>query len=327
MAIEIVVLGLNETGASIAKILTGMGEAVLVTGYDHDHALARTARKVGTVTRIAMRPEKAVGDADVVFMCLPVSHVKDMLTVIGPELKEDVIIIDTSWLKGNLFGEWTANLPPNRHFVGATPGISPQAMIGAPAAAGEGNTELFKGGVMAMVFAPGTPEDKVEMVMKLVRMLGADPFFVDAGEVDGVMASVEALPAIMSMALVEMVSGLNGWKESQRMAGRAFNAVAGPLKELESDVFAADLNLNQQNVLYRLDAVMARLQELRRLVADGNEEELAQRLDKVQVAYKDWLQIRTAANWDNRQGGRIELPKGGMLATLFGVNLDRGKKS
>lgn len=317
---DILIVGLGEVGGSIGLALARAGSTGRRTGYDADATAARRARKAGAVERLALSVERGAAEAEVVILAVPPAEVRVYLEAMGPRLKPGAVVIDTSSLKLEAMRWASEYLPPERHFVGAVPAVSPAALlIGAPHQ-GEIRADLFDGGLVAMVVPPRTPEAAMDIALSLAQCLRASPFFLDAAEVDGVAATVEELPALLGAALMHVASQSPGWREARRMAGRMFASVTlvGALQP--ATILRETLSLNRDNILRRLDAVMDELETLRAWIAEGNLEALGQRLAATADACEAWLRARGQADWAAEEIAPLEVPRTGMLDRLFGMS-------
>ncbi len=218
MSEELLLVGLGNTGASIGLALKQAGVEAVRVGYDRDARTAKSALQAGAVDRLIHRLETP-GGCDLVIVSVAPSLVQESLTAVFAGLPEGAIVLDASPLKAVTLAWMTAELPAGRYYVGAVPipagvDLSPEALEEvAPQA------DRYKGGLLALVVPPGCPEEVVEVALSIGRVLGASPFFIEAAELDGVAATVEALPALVGAALMRLASDSPGWREARRIAG------------------------------------------------------------------------------------------------------------
>ncbi len=320
MAIDILIVGLGEIGASIGLALAQTGKDEVLTGYDADGSLVREARKVGAVGRQALSLEKACRSADLVILTVPTADAQPYLEAIGANLKQGALLLDASSYIKVAAAEWAArNLAPGRHYVGVVAVIGPASLhIGAPDL-GKPRPDLFEGGMLAMAIPPKTPEEAVEMALVFSRRIDAAPFFLDPAEIDAVTSTIEDLPALLGAVLMRVAMRTPGWQEVRRMGGRRFASVAivgtlQPAKHLQ-----ASLSFNRANTLARLDATIEELQGLRGLIARGENEPLSSLLGEAIEVHDTWLAARCRADWAQEERGKIELPEGRMLDRIIGI--------
>jgi len=324
MTIEVYVVGLNEIGASAARIYDALGDDVVVTGFDMDGAVGRAARKAGTVKSISLDMVKPARKADLVFLALPAQDALDTVKRLGPVLKDGAILFDLSPLKGVYIKEALEVFPEGRTYVGAVPAINPELLFSEPLQAGSGSLEYFKNGVMALVIGSRTPEEVVERVLKLAGILGSEPYFVDAFEVDGMTAAVRELPILSTAAYLHSLAAEPCWKEAQRIAGREFSAMKTPAV-VDARESSAEILMNKTVVLHRLRNFIANLQSLAVLLEKGSEEDLRTFIEESGELFHKWLSMRQTSGWESRSAVPMELPDRSMIASLFGIRPRRKK--
>jgi prephenate dehydrogenase len=325
MTQETMIVGLSQIGASIGLALGRAGWEGTRTGFDPDPRLARKARESGAVERLVLSLAKSCRSADVVILALHAPDVGDYLELLGPEFKTGAVVVDTASMSTGL-EQASRHLPEGRFYIGAVPVVSPLALHRGATGEDQATADLFSGGVLAMVIPPKTPEAVVATVLRLAEHLGTAPFFVDAAELDGVMATVENLPALLSAALVRVAVQTPGWREARRIAGSPFARIAivsalDPPKTLQ-----ASLTLNRDNAVARLDAMVEELKALRSLIADGESEALGERLAEAATAHDAWLSARRNAAWDREEIEHIELPESGMFERMLGIRMRPPRK-
>ncbi len=319
---DTLIVGLEPLGASLGLALGAGGFSQTRTGYDVDHERARAARKSEAVERLALNLERAASQADLILLAVPAGDALKYLEVIVPRLKTGALLLDLASRKYESSAWVAAHLPEGRAAIGGALAVNPDALHVAPDSDGP-RADRFRGGVLALAIPPRTPGAAVDLALALAEHLGASPFFLDAGEIDAVLATVEDLPMLMGAALMRVAIDTPSWREARRLAGGPFASLARtgaaqPPKQLQ-----AALCLNRANILDRLDALIAELSMLRRLVADEElQEELAARLSEAVEAHDLWLAARLRSQWAEEERGGVELPdRGGVVDRLMGFGM------
>ena len=110
--------------------------------------------------------------------------------------------------------------------------------------------DLFDKVLFALAAGVGAEPAALELASNFVETVGAQPFYVDPQEHDGIIAGVEQLPQLLGAALVHMLAGAPGWGEVKRLAGRTFAQSTGLGRSAEHLTYA--LQANRENVLLRL---------------------------------------------------------------------------
>jgi len=310
----IAIVGLGLVGSSIGMALRKEGLTSAVVGHDVDRNVNNLAKKRGAVDRTNWNLISACDEADMVILSMPVGGIEETLRVIGPELRPGCVVVDTATVKRPVLAWAEKYLPESVHFVGANPILSTSSdgQGGVEAA----RADLFQGGLFGIVPGPRTNEDAIKLATDLVYVLGAKPLFLDADEHDGLMAAVEHLPALLALALTEMVTGQPSWRELRKVAGPTFE-LGTQLIATEPVAHSGACVANQDNVLRWIDTFSASLASLRQGLAQGEPEALAARFDEAYVDRQKWLADRTAGQW--HEGPKPEMPaRPNIVNSLFG---------
>jgi prephenate dehydrogenase len=326
MALDMLIIGLDQIGASIGMALAQSEMEVRCTGYDPDGKITRHAKQLGVFDQVTSQPVKASKIADVVVIATPSIDVRDLLEMLGEELKTGAVVLDTSPFKAH-HTTWASELlPDERHYIGAMPILGPEPLLTESPDPTKPRADLFQGGLLAMVVPPKTSEEAVNLALQLAAVLGTTPFFLDPLEHDAVLATVLGLPYLMTVALMQMASRAHNWREIQRIAGRLFiNATdIDPSQLGKSEAYT--LHLNQDVVINKLDEYINELRGLRELITRDEHNALENYLTEAIKARDSWLTIRQSGDWagqDIKPSVPIERP--GFLSRAFGIRPRRPK--
>jgi len=146
MTVQITILGLGQIGGSIGLALAEQKEVLTRVGHDLDVKNARRAEKMGVVDKIEINLPKAIRNADIVLLSLPVDQMRETLEFIAPDLREGAVIMDTGPAK-EVVASWTAQyLPEGRFYVGLTPVLNPAYLYSPEAGLQAAHADLFTGG-------------------------------------------------------------------------------------------------------------------------------------------------------------------------------------
>jgi len=320
MTVRITIVGLGQIGASIGLALADQSELIHRTGHDREMEIAREAEKAGAVDRIEKNLIKAVSDANLVVLSLPVDQIYETMEFIAPELQEGAVVVDTGPNK-QVVEAWAQELlPKGRQYVGLTPVINPLYLHDADSGFAAAHEDLFRGSLMALVAPSRTTAEAIKPVSDLVRLLGATILFTDPLEIDGLMAATHLLPQVMAAGLLNATIDQPGWREGRKVAGKAYAEATGPIVHLdETQTLKASLMLNRENVLRVLDSSIAALQAIRGDLDKQDEGALEGRLERARQGRMKWWFEREAGDWVGSEGPVVQLPDTpGILGRLFG---------
>jgi prephenate dehydrogenase len=162
--------------------------------------------------------------------------------------------------------------------------------------------------------AKADPE-AVKLVADLVTILGASPLFLDPGEHDGLMAAVDHLPTVVSLALMGAVSQQSAWRELRKVAGASFE-IGTQLSSSASPKANADLCLaNRENILRWIDTFSAALASIRRGLAEENSDDVLKRFADAAQQRDLWLRDRATGSWEEQPV--LDTPRSNVFADAF----------
>lgn len=310
----VTIVGTGVIGTSMGLALKQHKEPIRVLGHDKDLLRAKEGVKMGAFDRAEWNLVNACEKADLIVLAIPLSGIRFTLEAIAKDLKQGVVITDTTPNKVDTLAWAQELLPEHAHFVGGNPIVQPAGTGYEHASA-----DLFRGRLYCLTPAATANETAVETMLALVSLLGAAPFFLDPAEHDGLMAAVEHLPAMLSVALVNTLLEQGAWNEGRKLAGSLFEHVsAGAVGDPDA---LKEAWLSQQTNLPRLvDALIRQLTALRDLlVAEDGGEPLAQAIDRAVVERASWQKDVREGKFIGPEVTTPPLEKQGLFKRLFGI--------
>lgn len=296
--INITIVGLGQIGASIGLALAEHSEMFNRVGHDLELGIARRAKKMGAVDRVAINLPSSVRKADIVLLCLPMDQIRETIELIAEDLREDAVVMDTGPVK-EVVSAWAGEFfPEKRHYVGLTPVINPAYLHGLDSGIEAAHSDLFRDGLIAIVAPARAPSEAIKLAADLTRLLGANPFFADPMEIDSLMAATHTIPQLLSAALLNATIDRPGWREARKIAGRAYAEVTSPSAYFSEPKSLGKSSLfNRENVIRMVDGVIAELQTLRSDIEDEDDSSLETRLVRARNGRELWWRQRQAADW------------------------------
>lgn len=260
------IIGLGRMGTSIGlAIRSRQGGKSRVIGYDADSKTQTIARQMGAVDEAEWNLDKAVADADMVIVATPAGALYDVFEAIGPHLKQDAVVTDTSPAKRAVL-KWADELLPSHvSFVGGNP-LTGASVTEQKNASGH----IFHETKWAVVAPPTAPQHAIRALTDLIETVGAKPVFMDAHEHDSFSAATTGLPAIVAAAVMNAVSTSPSWSEISRFVGIEFDQVTSPASgDPASSQSAAATNSDM--LVHWIDQLIERFQVLREGLMDEDE--------------------------------------------------------
>ncbi len=316
----ITIVGAGVIGASLGLALKQEKDPPRLLVHDKDVAQAQAAVKQGAFDKAEWNLINACEPADLIMLALPLSGIRSTLAAIAPYLKPGAVISDTARNKAAVLTWAEELLPAQSHFVGGDPLVYPSGSTQAHASA-----NLFRNRLYCLTPASSANEKAVELMVAIVGMLGAKPFFSDAQEHDGLIAAVDTLPSVLSVALLQTVSGQSSWREMRKLAGSLFEQTSSGASG-DPDSLKDSLLAQRENVVHWLDRYLAQLQQVRALLVaeESSAEALVQLLDQAIVERHNWLMDYQQGGFDEPELTLPALERPSLMRQLMGFG--PGKK-
>jgi len=321
---RITIIGLGLIGGSIGLALRQTENDHEVVGHDREQTVASKARKRGAVSKTEWNLISACEGADLIILATPVMAIKETLTAIAPYLKPGCLITDTASIKGPVMAWAKEILPDTVNFVGGDPIIS-QGLNQETSATGslptglEGaRADLFQGGLYCLTPSSEAAPRAVQLATDLVHLLGANPFFLDAAEHDGLVAGVDHLPFVLSAALLGTTIASPAWREMRKLAGDAFQS-ATHFSSGDAATYRDACLTNGGNIVRWIDACLARLKELREVIAAQEAEELEKTFEEAMSARDRWLRDKAEGRWELAEEISASPPQQSFLRRFIGI--------
>ena len=246
------IVGLGLIGGSIALKSRELWPSSLVIAVDHKDVL-ETAMRLHAID-VAADDLVVLAECDVVILAAPVRQNLSILPELDGHVRTPAVVTDTGSTKREIVA--AANvLPPRFTFVGGHP-LAGAARGGLEHA----RPDLFQG-------RPWLLTGRSDPLESFIRALGAEPRVVGVDAHDRLLAYLSHLPQIAASALMEVVGDAVG-AEGLALAGRGL-ADTTRLASSPADIWRDIAATNADEIGPALDVLIARLQELRRDLSDG----------------------------------------------------------
>jgi len=317
---DIMLIGLDEVGASIGLALGELEDSVKRFGYDPDKQTGKKAHELGAVDELLSHPRKASSRIDAAILSIPLKEKEAYLDLLGEKMKENAVIIDTGRLKTPAIQAASEYLPESISYIGLTPIIGPDALVSASPGTAEPRADLFQGGLAAMVIPPATSEAASEFALGLAAVLGATPFFIEAGEHDAVTAVEDGLPFIFSSAFMNMMTTLPNWRESRRLVGSTFAAFASFIGVHHASDLGTSMHQSRDVLLAKLNDFDEEIDRIRALLEMDDPEGLIDYLTRAEVSRNVLIKARKRADWSGEELEPSRMKEAGsFFGNLFGL--------
>lgn len=310
----VTIVGAGVIGTSLGLALKQVQDPPRLIAHDKDLAIAQAGVKKGAFDKAEWNLINATEKADLIVLAIPLSGIRSTLAALAPEIKQGMVITDTAHSKTPVLAWARELLPAHAHFIGGNPLVHPAGLGQQHATAG-----LFRGRLYCLTPAPSAAEEAVQLLAGFVSLLGAEPFFLDAVEHDGLMTAVEHLPTVASVALLNTLQNQGSWREMRKLAGSVFEqsslGATGEPEALKESLLA-----NRDNLIHWLDAFMEQLRQLRLMLASEEPaEELARLLQKAVTERENWLKDYERGSFTDPELITPKVEGGSFMKRLLGM--------
>jgi prephenate dehydrogenase len=326
MTIQLTVIGLGKIGVSLGLALKDHKDKILRVGHDRNQSKHSRVKEIDAFDQTPAKINAAVEDADIIIFDLPIDEIKDTIEIIAPLLKPGAVVMDTSPLKIGVLRFIEQFLPEDRYFVTFHPTINPDFLHEVSNDLEFARQDLFKNSHIVITNSTSTDGDAVKLAADLAKYLGANPFFADPYEIDGLVASSVYLPKLVSAAYIHSLIEQPGWREARKIAGTAFYSLTENVKYLdEREILGSGALLNKENTIRTINDLMYSLKDLRELISNDDKVGLQKWLKHALDERETWEMDRKRANWDNFEDYSDVPSSGDFIKQMLGFGKKRKK--
>ncbi len=280
---RITLIGLGESGRSIAAGLRVVLRDAEFIGHDKDMAVAKRAETDKLTDKSVINLFKAIEGASIVVMAIPTAELIKTLTLINKDAPSGAIFADVTGSKRAALKAAGA-LPADITYISCT-------LVHDPNTAGRSPRPL-KGASWLLTPRHGADPNTVNEFSNIVSAMNARPVFLDADEHDGLSLAARTLPAAAASALFEAVSGDVAWRERRWVAGDALRDATNSLTPSSAASLAAALLADKSSSTHWLNQMMLSLMKMRDAIETGDEKMLTAQLNQTEDRRTLWLR-----NW------------------------------
>ncbi len=256
---KVAIIGLGLIGGSLGLAIKQKKLAEKVLGFPHREQTIAEALSMGAIDEGSMDLKIGLAEADLIFICTPLSVIIPKLKEILPYIKPGTIITDVGSVKEDIVKEAKKIVPKGIKFIGGHPMAGKEKV---KLSAAEAN--LFEGRAYILTGS----SKKLE---KIIQRIGGRLIKMKPKQHDQIVAAVSHLPLAVASTLVKAVSSPEGIKDIQEIASSGFRdttRIASGDPQLGKDIFT----MNQKAVLKQLRNFKKSLKELEQMIKKGEGE-------------------------------------------------------
>lgn len=258
---QVTIIGVGLLGGSVGMSLRRCG--VTVHGYSRRPESCDIAIRVGAINRGFADLTEACQDSDVVVIASPVDRIAPLSGQVAQCVNPETVITDVGSTKAMIVDQVNQDSEVAKRFVAAHP-IAGSEKSGVEYA----TASLFDGKCVIITPDSATSQQHLSRAEQFWQLVGGVTVNMSPEEHDHCLASVSHLPHLVSSLLASNTNPKSaplvgsGWKDMTRVA-------AG-----DPDMWTAICQHNRMAILDQVDRFSNQLQQLRDLLASGNDEQL-----------------------------------------------------
>jgi prephenate dehydrogenase len=273
------IIGVGLIGGSLAQALKRAGYCAEVVGGGRDEQQLQRAVKLGVIDRYEKDPARAVIDADVIVLAVPLGVMEGVLRTIAPFIKPDAVITDVGSAKGSVvaaaqavFGAVPVNFVPG-HPIAGTEKSGVEASL----------PDLFQQRRVILTPLPQTAAAALAQVRTMWEQAGAEVVEMSVEHHDEVLAATSHLPHMLAFALVDTLARMHEQAEMFRYAAggfRDFTRIASSDPVMWRDICLA----NRDAIVTMIDRFQGDLAVLREAILAGDSQRVEEIFTRAKAA-------------------------------------------
>jgi prephenate dehydrogenase len=265
---KLAVIGLGLIGGSMAKDLRRTKFATEIAGVDNNPMNAKLALELGLVDRID-NLEKAVKEADIVIIAIPVDKIVTTLPLILDLISPATTVTDVGSTKRQI-AEILKNHPLRGNYIPSHPMAGTENS--GPMAAVE---RLFEGKICIICDHEQSRPQHLALVEKMYQSLGAPIAYMSSDEQDHTTAFVSHLPHVAAFALANAVLAIEDRHIIFDLASGGFNSTVR-LAKSSPQMWAPIFWQNRDYMIEALEVYIHHLREFKESLKKNEQENLLQ---------------------------------------------------
>jgi len=263
---KISIIGIGLIGSSIAVTLKKRMDCQIIS-YDSNNENLDYALKYNIID-IKADFETSIKNIDIIFLCIPVKNIEEILPIILDKIEKNTIVIDAGSTKKGIC-EIVRNHKNRSQFVAAHPIAGTE--YNGPQAAVEG---LFDNKMNLICESELSDNIALEKANKIFDILKMNTKYLNAEDHDKNLAYVSHLSHVLSFALANTVINNDNLHDSVfTLAGSGFASTVR-LAKSSPEMWMPIFFKNSDNILEALDLYIDNLLEYKELIKNSNTDDL-----------------------------------------------------
>ena len=273
------IIGVGLIGGSLARALKQAGYCAEVVACGRDEAHLRYAQELGVIDRYERDPARAVDDADMIVLAVPLGAMEVVMRAIAGHVAADAVITDVGSTKGSVVTAAQAAF-----------GVVPERFVpGHPIAGTEKSgveasfADLYRERRVILTPLDDTDASAVAAVRAMWERTGAEVVEMGVAHHDEILAATSHLPHMLAFALVDTLARMHEQAEIFRYAAggfRDFTRIASSDPVMWRDICLA----NRDAIAAMIDRFQGDLAGLREAIVQGDGERIEEIFTRAKAA-------------------------------------------
>jgi len=280
---KLAIIGVGLIGGSLAIALRNAGVVDLVVGCGRGEANLKKAIELGVIDIYTHDVKKAIADADLVFVAVPLGAMKSVFQQMRGHLPEDAIVTDGGSAKASVVEDWISVFGNDAQLVPGHP-IAGTENSGVEAAL----PDLYQNRRIIITPTHSTDAEKLARVVSMWEVCGAEVSQMSIQQHDTVLAATSHLPHVLAFGLVDSLDKQEAHDDIFKYAAggfRDFSRIASSNPEMWRDICLS----NAEALTPILDQFIEELERLSNVIKQKDGDKLLQVFEDAKKARDNYV--------------------------------------
>jgi len=270
---KVAIIGMGLIGGSLGLALQQKKLAEMVIGIPRRPETIDEALNIKAIIKGTLNVAEGVREADLIFICTPISLIIPKLKEIIPHVKKGAIITDVGSTKEQIVAEAEKIVPSGIYFIGGHPMAGKEK-----SGVAQSEASLFYKKPYVLIKTKKTNGKAFNTLKKIISNIGGNVMEMDAKSHDLAVASISHLPIVVAASLVNAVVDMGDVKEkAKKLASTGFGdttRIASGDPKLGLDIFRT----NAESVLSVLEKFKKEIDIFQKALQEQDEVQIVNKL-------------------------------------------------
>lgn len=271
----ITIIGMGLIGGSLGMAIKNRDLADKIIGVSRNIDHLKEAKSKEALDEYTIDMIEASRDADLVFICSPISSIIPIAKTIAGVVKEGCIITDVGSSKTKIVYEIENSIKKGVNFIGGHP------MAGSEySGIGAATKFLFDGANYILTQTANTDKEALLKLKTFLQKLDVNLVIMPPEKHDLVVAAISHMPLALAVSLVNTICDEDKDRDAMiELASSGFrdtSRIAAGSTEMGKDMFTT----NKEAVLIMIDKFKKSLNILEEAIKQGDDNKILEELEK-----------------------------------------------